>query len=121
MSQYGKDCWEAYLAHRDPERLVKCVYGQARKAALTRGEGKNLVHRATMTLVELSQQKGADAFISLKEIQQRTGTETSRSGGLWPWLQKTGADVLEERSGPKSYRIRSGFREAIKTLFTDHS
>ena len=58
---------------------------------------------------------GLEAEIPLKDIQDRAGTWTSKTGGLYPWK---GTDVLVEGQGrPKSYRIGRQFYDAFLSLF----
>lgn len=58
---------------------------------------------------------GPEADIRLKDIQDRAGTWTSKTGGLYPWK---GTGVLVEGQGrPKSYRIRHRYEDAFQRIF----
>ena len=120
MSEYAKDSWTKYLEHRSASRLIRCVYQRAVVEADRRGD-KRLVPRATEALVKLARIKGRQEFIDLKDIVEDAGIETTAgTKGLWPWLKKrNGADVLEEKSGPKRYAIKDEFYGAMLGLFSD--
>lgn len=120
MSKYAEESWRKYLEHRSASRLVRCVYHQAVIEADKRGD-KRLVPRATEALVRLARLKGRLEFIELKDIAKDAGIETTAgTKGLWPWLKKrNGADVLEERSGPKRFAIKEEFYGAMLGLFPD--
>jgi hypothetical protein len=117
MLDYVQKSRLRYPPAQFPVEFVRCVFEEARK----RDRGKEQVYRGTKALVELIQQKGAHAFISVKEIQEYAGIWTSQSAGLWPWRQKSGANVVEEQVSPKTYRIRPEFFDAMQSLFTDGS
>ena len=112
MPQYAEDFWRTYLADGDAERLVQCVYDQAKKAARIRAEGKNAVRKATEALIQLTLEKDKDTPIPRKEIYALAGTQN----GLWPWLEGSGAPVLQESTGPKGYFIKHAFYDAFLGL-----
>ena len=119
MPEYAKVCWTQYLEHRSALRLVQCVYGRAVIEAEKRGE-KRLVPRATEALVKLAQSKEQHEFIELSAIADSAGIETTGgTKGLYPWLKKYGADVLEQKPNRGAFSIRPEFYEAMQALFTD--
>ena len=78
---------------------------------------KKEVYNGTKALVELSQQKGKTAFIRVDDVKNRAGiTKSGGSGGLWPWLGKE-ANVVEEQTRPKAYKIRKEFWDAMLQQF----
>ena len=119
MPEYAKECWRQYLEHRSASRLVQCVYEQSVIEAEKRGT-KRLVPRATEALVKLAQFKEQQVFIELSDIVDSAGIETKAgTKGLYPWLKKYGADVLEHEPGTTAYRIKDEFYGAMLSLFPD--
>ena len=119
MPEYAKEFWRQYLQHHSASRLVQCVYEQAKIEAEKRG-AKRLVPRATEALVKLAQFKEQQEFIELSDIANSAGIETTAgTKGLYPWLKKYGADVLEHEPGTTAYRIKHLFYDAMLSLFPD--
>jgi hypothetical protein len=83
------------------------------EAARSNERDKKEVKKGTESLVELSRQKGRNAFIRLAELKDYAGiTRRGGTGGVWPWLEQE-ADVVEEQTRPKAYRIRKEFWEVM--------
>ena len=102
-----------YPPRQFPLEFVQCVFQGATDHAID----NKLVEKGTRALVELSTERGAKAFIPLKDIIQRGETENSPSGGLWIWL-KDHADLLEKKPGRRrAYRIRGEFYKAMLQQF----
>ncbi|MCH7712830.1 MAG: hypothetical protein IIC99_04310 [Chloroflexi bacterium] len=119
MPEYAKECWRQYLEHRSALRLVQCVYGQAVIEAEKRPK-KRLVPRATEALVKLARSKDQQEFIALSAIADSAGFETTAgTKGLYPWLKKYGADVLDHDEGTSVYRIKAEFYFAMLSLFPE--
>ena len=106
---------QAGLSDRE---FVKCVFGAAKKEAEKRNDKKDMVQNGTKALIQISRELGPDRFIPLKEIKKR-GETSGPTGGLWPWLEKIGADILERRSDPTAYKIPKKFFSSMQELFPE--
>ena len=117
MPKYSKECWKNYLADGDAERLVKCIFSEAQKAAVLKGDEEYLVYKGSKALIELSQERARDVFVSRTEIRSRAEIESrqSDSAGLWPWFK--GAEVVEQKRGPTEYKIKGEFFDAMAWLY----
>ena len=91
--------------------LLSCFRRDAR--------GENLQERGIRALLSLIQEKGSGVPIPIKEIYDKSGIRRaqSSSAGQWGWVR---AGVVEELKGPKAYRIREEFRQAIEQVFSDN-
>ena len=118
MREYVRNCRDAYRAGGSAEEYVRCIF----REALKREREEKLVMRGTWALVELSGRRGANDYIPANAIKEFAGIRgtgkggRSASGGLWPWLERE-ANVVEEQSVTKAYRIRREFYQAMQQLF----
>ena len=74
-------------------------------------EGGNV--KATRAFVHLTAERGQRTYIKLKEIREMI----AGSGGLCPWLQENGADILEKKSEYREFRIKKTFYEVMLSGF----
>ncbi len=108
MPQYSGKCYREYIDHRDASKLVHCVH----EGLIAHGgkHGKNV--KAIELFVRLAAQ-GQQTYIDLEDVRQTKGP----TGGLYPWLKKYGADILEQKPKERAFRIRSEFYNAMLGLF----
>ena len=108
MPDYTGRCYREYLNHGDVYQLVHCLHA----GVITHGgkHGKNA--KAIELFVRLAAQ-GQHAYIDLEDVRQ---TKES-TGGLYPWLKKYGADILEQKPSGRAFRIRPEFYDAMLSLF----
>lgn len=112
MREYVRECLQRHPPDQFPVEFVRCVFDHAKEKA----KNKELIINSTRALVELSRRKGANDFITFKEINLHVGTGTSPSAGLWIWLANH-ADVVEKPIGLRKYRIKNEFYDAMLSLF----
>ena len=111
MPDYTGACWKTYLEDGDADKLVHCVY----KGVIQHcGEG-GLNAKAIELFVNLARRRGQKTYIELEEVRQTKG----ETGGLYPWLKEWGADILEQKSRPKAFRIQKKFFCAMLSRFPD--
>jgi len=111
MPKYARDCWKAYETDKDASRLVQCLY----KGVIKNRGQHGLNARAIEALVRLAHQAGQQTYIDLKDVSQTKG----ETGGLYPWLNEYGADILEQKLGVRAFRIRKEFYGAMLSLFPE--
>ena len=122
MLKYVEKCMETHPGLQPRLKFLRCVLKDATEEAEKRAGGEKpeyQVWKGTKALVDLSR-ACAEAFIPLVDIKANAGT-TGPSGGLWPWLGKVGAGVLEERvrCRVKEYRISKEFYSDFLRLFDE--
>ena len=118
MLEYVEDCLKDYRTHGSESKLVKSILNRANQEARKRSGGKYMVQNATKALVQISRKWGPDKFIPLNTIKDEAKTKSSPRGGLWPWVF---ADILEGKTGPKSYKIRASYYSAMLELFPEEN
>ena len=109
MPNYSRACWKAYLEDPDAYKLVHCVYDGII------GSGGKLNAMAIQAFVNLARNKRQKNYIELDKVKHTKG----RTGGLYPWLIKYGADILEQKAGSRAYRIQKEFYYPMLGLFSD--
>lgn len=109
--KYLDRCLADYTAHRSETKLVKCILEEAAKRERKKGQ----VRGGTRALVKFSRGSKLDKFIPLKRVKaQAPETTSSPRAGLWPWVY---AEILDEMTDPKAYKIRKKYFSAMLELF----
>ena len=113
MTDYSGRCWHTYLRDGNADGFVKCVYkGVVENCGEEGGNAK-----AIRALVNLADERGQQTYIKLKEVREMIGG----IGGLYPWLKKHGADILEKKPGYSEFRIQKKFYQAMLSLYPSES
>ena len=78
-------------------------------------EGGNA--KAIIAFLNLASERGQQTDINLKEVQEMIGG----SGGLYPWLQENGAEILDKKPEYREFRIKKPFYEVMSSRFLHDS
>lgn len=111
MPDYSGECWKTYLHDRDANKLVHCVYN----GVIGHSGKEGLNAKAIEVFVNLAREQGQQTYIELDKVKQTRGP----TGGLYPWLIKYGADILEQKTSCRAYRIRKEFYREMLSLFPE--
>jgi hypothetical protein len=117
--KYGMEAREQYKEDHDKNELVNTVWTKITQYT----KARHVVENSTRAILELIEEKGKNTFIDGKSILEKAQIFEYRqngSYGLWPWLENTGAGIIQEQGEfpESSYRISNDFFEILNEVVT---
>ena len=117
MLNYATEAREQYEIYGNKQKYIEAIYNGIIKYS----RGKDIAKRCTSAFVNLARVNGINSWINGKNIFEATGIKSyrmNRSYGLWPWLAKNGAYIIQEQGRWPStkYKIRDEFYHTMVSV-----
>ena len=112
MTQYAVKARKQYEKDHDMEKFIRTVWQHIQNNA----RGSHIAEKATRSFLALVRKQGMGSWVIGKNIGKIVGPyKHNKSYGLWPWLEKKGAGVIEERGTfPNTeYKVKDKFYETL--------
>ena len=116
--KYAIKARKQYEKDNDKQKFINTVWEKIQIYANVRRNGRHIVENSTRAFLSLTKGKSKDSWIDGKLILAEAKIKNykwNKSYGLWPWLEETGAGIIQEqgRWPDTQYKVNSKFYETL--------